>query len=178
MGHFPLLPVEEEARLHDRHVRENFVERVFCHHRWLRFRKERFSARRLREFHQRHKYILLARSQRHWSELDRVVAQAGGRRSGMEVAGRYAMGFFQALKQIPTVKKHVNLLQHISGFFKEDLDASDREELRGEIERYRRGLVPRLVPQTLIRHHSRRLGLRHIEEQVYLSSHPMLQYDS
>ena len=183
MERFPLLPVEDEARLYDHRLRENFLERVFCHHRWLLFRKARFSARRLLEFHLGHKYLLLAHSGRHLRELERLVARAAnkGQLPGQEAADRYARGFFDALKILPTVKTHVNVLQRISRSFKDGLGSAEREELLVAMERFRRGLVPRLVPVTLIHHHLRRLKIRCIEGQFYLSPHPkelLLKYDS
>lgn len=174
MEHFPLLPVEEEGRLGDPLLRENFIERVFCYHRWLLLRDDRLSARKLQEFHGRHKFLLQAHSERHLRELGRIVAKTAekGRRSSLEAADEYAKGFFEALKVVPTRRKHVNVLQHIAGFFKKRLDSLDREGLRDAIEDYRRGLVPRLVPQTLILQHSKRFSFSYVEEQFYLSPHP------
>jgi uncharacterized protein YbbK (DUF523 family)/uncharacterized protein YbgA (DUF1722 family) len=168
---FPLLPVEEEGRLNDPVLRENFIERVFCYHRWLLFRKERFTVGRLVELHRRHKFLILAHSDAHLRRLGRIVAGAKGRPAD-HVTAEYARAFFEALEKKPTVRTHVNVLQHILGFFKEKLDAGDRKELLDSIESYRRGRVPRLVPQTLILHHLRRCGIPYIEDQYYLSPHP------
>jgi uncharacterized protein YbbK (DUF523 family)/uncharacterized protein YbgA (DUF1722 family) len=172
----PALPVEEEGRLNDARLRENFIERVFCRHRWLLFRRQRFSPARLGEFHRRHKFLLLAHSETSLRRLGRVAASAKGRPAD-ETAAEYERLFFDALAVLPTVKSHTNVLQHMAGFFKEQLDPGDMRELHDAIDSFRRGHLPRLVPLTLIRHHLRRLlaaypKLSYIDEQYYLAPHP------
>ncbi len=172
MEALPHLPVEEDGRLNDPRLRENFIERIFACHRWLLFRRERFSAGRLVDFHRRHKYVLLAHSERHLRKLGRIVAGDSKKRLTAETADEYADVFFEALAIVPTVKSHVNALQHIAGFFKDRLEAGDKKELHDAIDGYRRGVLPRLVPQTLILHHLRREKIAYIEDQVYLSPNP------
>lgn len=167
----PYLPVEEEGRLNDPVLRENFIERAFAYHRWLILSRERFSLRRLVEFHARHKYLLLSHSEKHLRELGRLVAGAKGKPKD-EVVAAYAEGFFSGLQVKTTVRKHVNVLQHIAGFLRAGIDDDDRQELAESIESYRRGRVPRLVPQTLILHHLRRTELDYIKDQYYLTPHP------
>lgn len=167
----PWLPVEEEGRLCDPVIRENFIERVFAYHRWLLFNRERFSVGRLVEFHRRHKFLLLAHSEKHMRELGRVVAAAKGKQKA-EVLQAYGEAFFAGLSTKTTVRKHVNVLEHIGGFLKEKVDAGDRVELAESIENYRRGLVPRIVPQTIILHHLRRTGVPYMHDQYYLSPGP------
>ncbi len=172
MESLPFLPVEEEGRLNDPRLRENFIERVFAHHRWMLFRLERFTPARLVEFHSRHKFLLLAHSVKHLRKLGRVVAGESRKRLTVEAADEYAGVFFEALSVLPTVKSHVNVLQHIAGFFKDRLDTGDKMELHNSIDGYRRGVLPRLVPQTLILHHLRREKIAYIADQVYLSPNP------
>jgi uncharacterized protein YbgA (DUF1722 family) len=167
----PYLPVEEEGRLSDPALRENFVERVFCYRRWRTFRSGRPSVRALSEFHARHKFLIMAHSERHMRRLGGLAAGAGGR-SLAEAVAEYEEGFFEALSIPPTVRKQVNVLQHLCGFFKKRLDAEDRRELQEVLEDYRLGLVPRIVPVTLIRHHLRRCAISYVAEQAYLSPHP------
>lgn len=171
MKRLPWLPVEEEGRLNDPVLRENFIERVFAYHRWLVLTKARYSIRRLVEFHTRHKYLLLSHSEKHMRQLGRIVAAAKGRPKN-DVLEEYGSAFFGGLAIRTTVRKHVNVLQHICGFFKDKIDAGDRQELVESIESYRRGLVPRLVPQTLILHHLRKAEVPYMDEQYYLSLHP------
>jgi uncharacterized protein YbgA (DUF1722 family)/uncharacterized protein YbbK (DUF523 family) len=167
----PWLPVEEEGRLCDPVIRENFIERVFAYHRWLLFGRERYSTGRLVEFHRRHKFLLMAHSEKHMRELGRIVAAAKGKPKA-EVLRAYGEAFFAGLGTKTTVRRHVNVLQHIAGFLKEKIDAGDRKELAETIENYRQGLVPRIVPQTLILHHLRRAEVPYMADQYYLSPGP------
>jgi uncharacterized protein YbbK (DUF523 family)/uncharacterized protein YbgA (DUF1722 family) len=168
---FPHLPLEEEGRLNDPLLRENFIERVFCYHRWLLFTKERFTVGRLVEFHGRHKYVLMAHSEKHLRKLGPLVAAAKGR-PPQEVMTEYSALFFEGMAATATVSRHVNVLQHTCGYFRERLDAADRKEILEAIENYRLGLVPRIVPQTLMLHHVRRLEVPYLEDQYYFLPHP------
>jgi len=168
---FPCLPMEEEGRLNDPLLRENFIERVFCYHRWLLFTRERFTVGRLVEFHGKHKFVLMAHSEKHLRKLGPIVAAAKGR-PPREVLAEYAALFFEGMAASATVSRHVNVLQHACGFFREKLDAADRKEILESIEDYRRGLVPRIVPQTLVLHHVRRLQVPYLQDQYYFLPHP------
>jgi uncharacterized protein YbgA (DUF1722 family)/uncharacterized protein YbbK (DUF523 family) len=167
---FPALPVEEEGRLSDPVLRENFIERVFAMARWRAFLARRPRARDLVAFHAAHKLAVLAHSPVHYAQLGRLVAAARAvSRSTLE---EYARVLMEALAIRATPARHVNVLQHVAGFFKRRLDVDERVELREIIEEYRQGLVPLVVPVTLIRHHVRRLAIAYLREQVYLSPHP------
>jgi uncharacterized protein YbgA (DUF1722 family)/uncharacterized protein YbbK (DUF523 family) len=167
----PTLPVEEEGRLTDAGLRENFIERVFAAGRWQAFTASRPRARDLVAFHAAHKLAILAHSPRDYAALGRLVAGAGARASG-EVVERYGEAFMRALAVRATRARHTNVLQHLAGFFKRQLTGDERAELAEVIEEYRRGLVPLVVPVTLVKHHVRRLGLAYLADQVYLSPHP------
>ena len=173
----PLLPVEEEGRLADAAIRENFIERVFAAARWRAFTGARPDPGELVAFHTAQKLAVLAHSPAHYARLGRLVAGAGRRRSrggaGMDqVLPLYGALLMEGLQVRATRARHVNVLQHVAGFFKRDLDGADRAELAAVIEDYRRGLVPLVVPLTLVRHHVRRLGLGYLADQVYLNPHP------
>jgi uncharacterized protein YbgA (DUF1722 family)/uncharacterized protein YbbK (DUF523 family) len=171
MERLPLLPVEEEGRLTDAGIRENFIERVFAAARWRRFRAARPRPGALVAFHAAQKFAVLAHSPSHYSRLGRLVADAG-RRPMPELLDEYAAIFAAALAVRATRGRHVNALQHMAGFLTRDLDANDRAELAAVVEDYRRGLVPLVVPLTLLKHHVRRLGAAYLADQVYLSPHP------
>lgn len=171
MAQLPELPFEEEGRLMDPVLRENFVERVFVYHRWQQLTAQRLTARGLVEFHTRHKFIVLAHDEKRYRELGRLVATAG--RSGMaELGRRYIQLLMQALKKPATRTRHANVLQHLFGFFKQHLDAADKREMLAVIDNYRRGQVPLVVPITLIRHYLRRFPDAYVSEQYYLAPHP------
>jgi uncharacterized protein YbgA (DUF1722 family)/uncharacterized protein YbbK (DUF523 family) len=167
----PELPFEEEGRLMDPVLRENFIERVFVYHRWQQLHARRLSPRGLVEFHARHKFIVLAHDEKAYRALGRLVAGAG--RGGIaELGQRYIRELMQALRKPATRARHTNVLQHITGFFKQQLDADDKRELQGLIDNYRRGQLPLVVPVTLIRHYLRRFPDTYLAEQYYLAPHP------
>jgi uncharacterized protein YbgA (DUF1722 family)/uncharacterized protein YbbK (DUF523 family) len=168
---FPHLPVEEEGRLNDARIRENFVERVFAYHRLVNFFAGRWTHGGLVAFHTRHMLELMTHSPRICTELGRTVADGRGR-DRAELRAEYETAFMSALALIPTAARHVNVLWHIAGYFRDRLDSDARRELAALIEDYRRGLVPLIVPITLIRHYVRLFAVAYLEGQVYLEPHP------
>ena len=171
LDRFPLIPVEEEGRLCDPLLRENFIERVFCYRRWQDLVQRGVTRQGLVRFHTVHKYLLLAHSAPHYRQLGRLVAQVNEYRP-KDLAIRYGELFMQALAVKATVRKHVNVLQHILGHFKERLDAQEKAELLGVIADYHQGLTPLIVPLTLIKHYVQLFDVAYIREQVYLNPHP------
>lgn len=167
----PLLPIEEEGRLCDPVLRENFIERIFAYRRLRDFFAARWTQGGLVAFHAAHKYQLLSHSETGYRALGRLVAE-GRRLPRGELRRRYEEGFMQALSMRATVRRHVNVLQHMLGFFKQRLDAADKQEALSVIDDYRRGLVPLVVPLTLLRHFVRRFDVAYLQGQHYLEPHP------
>jgi uncharacterized protein YbgA (DUF1722 family)/uncharacterized protein YbbK (DUF523 family) len=168
---FPSLPVEEEGRLSDPRLRENFVERVFAYWRLRGLFSGRWNLGTLVEFHTAHKLILMAHSPEAYRQLGRLVARARGV-GRKDLERRYTEQFMSALTVIATPRRHANVLQHMAGYFKNLLDAKSKAELGAAIDDYRRGLVPLVVPMTLLRHHVRVHGVSYLEGQHYLAPHP------
>jgi len=171
MEAFPLLPIEEEGRLNDLRLRDNFITRVFSYRRLTALRDSSPRSADLVAFHTAHKYLLLAHSPPHYARLGRLVADLT-RVPRTEWIDRYGQGFLEALGVMATARKHVNVLQHIMGFFKNHLTAAEKRELLGLIDDYAGGLVPLIVPITLINHYVARFGVTYVAEQVYLRPHP------
>lgn len=168
---FPDLPVEEEGRLSDPALRDNFVERVFAYWRLRRLFGERWTVGSLVRFHTAHKLMLMAHAPVAYQHLGRVVARA--KKSPRALLERtYTSAFMAALAQIATRQKHTNVLQHAAGYFKDHLDRESKAELIGAIADYRRGHVPLIVPITLLRHHVRVHRVEYLSGQVYLEPHP------
>lgn len=167
---FPALPVEEEGRLNDAAIRENFIERVFAAARWRALLQAEPRPRDLVAFHAAQKFAILAHSPAHYAKLGRLVASAGARTR--EKLGEYGTLFMEALAVRATRARHGNVLQHLAGFFKRQLDAPSRAELAELIQEYRGGLVPLVVPLTLVKHYVRNFDLTYLADQVYLSPHP------
>jgi uncharacterized protein YbgA (DUF1722 family)/uncharacterized protein YbbK (DUF523 family) len=171
MQRMPLLPVEEEGRLRDPAIRENFIERVFAFRRLKDLLASGCRSRDLVAFHAAHKYLLLAHHPQGFKELGKKVAVAGltpARQRGLS----YAEGFMTVLRHPATVKRHVNVLQHLAGYLKRSLSPEDKRELGAILEDYRLGFVPRIVPLTLLQHHLARHPVEALTHQVYLHPHP------
>ena len=167
----PSLPVEEEGRLTDPRLRENWIERVFAYRRLRTLFAGRWTRGDLVRFHTAHKLQLMAHSPQHYAALGRLVADAKvlGRAPVLEA---YERGFMEALRHLATPRRQVNVLQHVLGYFRGRLDERDRRELAGLVDDYGRGLLPLIVPITLIRHHVTREGIAYLDGQVYLDPHP------
>ena len=175
MDALPLLPIEEEGRLRDDPLRENFVERVFAYRRVKDLFTGRWTVGQLVAFHTREKLLLLAHAPEAYRTLGRVVAAAKDRPRA-ELAGEYAAGFMEALQRRASKGRETNVLQHVAGYFKDLASADERAEMGEAIADYRAGLVPLVVPLTLLKHHVRRHadapGVAWLAGQTWLSPHP------
>lgn len=171
MTQFPLMPVEEEGRLNDPRLRENFIERVFAFHRWQEQLAGAKSASALVRFHTRHKFLLLAHGERHYRHLGRLVGETK-KHPLRQTYDKYGEGFMQALAVRVSAKKQANVLEHMMGYFSELLSAPERAELVDLIRDYRRQLVPLIAPITLMRHYVRKYDIAYLHDQVYLSPSP------
>jgi uncharacterized protein YbgA (DUF1722 family)/uncharacterized protein YbbK (DUF523 family) len=169
MRNNPLLPVEEEGRLGDPRLRENFIQRVYVLHRWQQLVAEGLTPSSLTRFHARHKLIIM--SHENYADLGQLLA-AVTKANINEVANRYIAQLMMALKKVASRKNHVNVLQHIQGYLKKELDAEDKAELCEVIERYRQGEIPLIVPLTLLKHHFRKNSDPYIEDSYYMSPYP------
>ena len=171
MQEMPLLPVEEEGRLNDPALRESFIERVFAYRRWKTLMAADPSRGTIVDFHTRHKLLLLAHSEPHLRRLGPIVGAAKSRRFA-EVLDEYGRVFLEALAVHATPKRNANVLQHAAGFFSDQITAEDRAELQEAIDDHRKGLVPLLVPLTLVRHYARKFKVRYLLDQVFFQPHP------
>jgi uncharacterized protein YbgA (DUF1722 family)/uncharacterized protein YbbK (DUF523 family) len=172
MEHFPLLPVEDEGRLHDPILRENFIERIFVLQRWRDLLAARPTLGALVAFHTRHKLLILSHSTRHYRELGRLVARAS-ELPIQELYDRYQSQLMEGLCLKATAPKNTNVLYHLMGYFKKDLSADEKQELLEIIDYYRQGFVPLVVPVTLINHYVRKYNQLYLKEQFYLHPHPV-----
>ena len=172
MEHFPLLPVEEEGRLHDTGLRENFIERIFTLKRWREIRNVKSSRGALVDFHARHKLLLLSHSTKLYQAMGKLVASQKSL-SMQDLFLQYETLLMEAVKLKTTPKKNVNVLQHMMGYFKEQLSADEKKELLEIIDHYQRGFLPLIVPLTLIGHYVRKYDQPYLREQIYLNPHPL-----
>ncbi len=171
MKKLPLLPVEEEGRLGDPGLRENFIMRVFVYHRWQRMLQQGLSVAGLQAFHAAHKYLVMAHNQAAYKRMGKMLAEVDGNNTKV-VSCLYMEELMTALKRPARRKQHVNVLHHLLGYLKKYLDSEDKAEMLEVIGDYGNGIVPLIVPITLLKHHFRRHPNDYIERQVYLTPHP------
>lgn len=172
MEHFPLLPVEDEGRLHDPKLRENFIERIFTLKRWREVLERKESRGNVVDFHARHKLLILSHSPKHYQTMGKFVARVKDLPL-KELYRQYQTLLMESLELKTTLKKNANVLQHMMGYFKEQLSTDEKQELLEVIDHYRQEYVPLIVPITLIQHYVRKYDQPHLKQQVYLNPHPL-----
>lgn len=169
--HFPLLPMEEEGRLNDPDIRENFIERIFSYRRWKSFLAGGPSVHKMVEFHTGNKLLMMAHSPQIYREMGVLVAHGAGM-ALTDLLQCYEELYMKGLALHATVKKNTNVLQHIMGYFKQQLSAGEKAELAEIIGQYHDRLLPLIVPMTLLRHYINKYDQHYLKGQVYLAPHP------
>jgi len=170
--HFPLIPAEEQGRLHAPKHRETFIEQIFTLKRWREALGKRKSMSRLVDFHSWHKLLIMSHSPNHARMMGKLAA--GGKSPDMiDRFERYEVLLMEALRLKATLKKNINVLQHIMGYFKKDLSSDEKKELLDIFDQYLRGFVPLIVPVTLLNHYVRKYDQPYLEKQIYLNPHPL-----
>jgi len=172
MDHFPLLPVEDEGRLHDPKLRDNFIERIFALKRWREILSKKDSRGNVVDFHTRHKLLILSHSPKHYQMMGKLVAQAKDL-SLKQLYQEYQTLLIESLYLKTSPKKNSNVLQHMLGYFKEQLCSDEKKELLEAIDHYREGYIPLVVPITLISHYVRKYDQPYLKKQIYLNPHPL-----
>ncbi|MEJ2695821.1 MAG: DUF523 and DUF1722 domain-containing protein [Candidatus Sulfobium sp.] len=172
MERFPLLPVEDEGRLNDPVLRENFIERVFVFRRWRGLLEKRLTAGSLVAFHSDHKLLILSHSPAHYRSLGPLVAHAKDHPL-RELHSEYIKILMEGLRLISTRAKNTNVLHHIMGYFRKNISASEKAELLEIIGNYKTGLLPLIVPVVLLNHYVRIYDVPYLKRQYYLNPHPL-----
>lgn len=171
MDRFPLLPVEDEGRLHDPVLRENFIERIFIYKRW----QELLSAGKTRgglvDFHTRHKLLIMAHSPKHYREMGKFLADAK-KHTIQDLYENYAGLLHAGLSLRSNTKKNLNVLLHIMGYFKKQLSADEKQELLEIFDQFKQHYLPLIVPITLLNHYVNKYDQAYLKSQVYLNPHP------
>ncbi len=171
MDHFPLLPTEEEGRLHDPRLRENFIESIFALKRWREAKAEGSTLGKLVAFHTQNKLQLMSHSLVEYRAMGKLVAM-GKELPVKDLYGQYEVLLLKALSLKCTVKKHTNVLQHMMGYFKKQLSPDEKQELLDVIFDYKNGMTPLIVPVTLFNHYVRKYDENYLKQQTYLNPHP------
>lgn len=170
MQKMPLLPVEEDGRLNDRPLRENFLQRVYAYQQWQQLQQQDFSVKALLQFHARYKLILMAHSPQNYQRLGQIAANS--HHDLADASQQYIQLFMQTLTQLAQRKGHVNVLQHLQGYYKKYLNALQRKELTLLINKYRLGIVPLWAPLTLLNHYQTIYPNSYVQQQAYLAPYP------
>ena len=172
MEHFLLLPVEDEGRLHDPNLRENFIERIFALKRWREALTKKENRGNVVNFHTKHKLLIRSHSPKHYQAMGKLVAKAKDLPL-KELYQKYQTLLMESLYLKTSPKKNANVLQHMMGYFKEQLSSDEKQELLEVIDHYREGYIPLVVPITLISHYVRKYNQPYLKQQIYLNPHPL-----
>ena len=171
MESYPYLPIEEEGRLQDAKIRENFIIRIFAYKRLQDLYAEKFNKNKFIEFHTIHKYLILSHSTKHYQLLGKMIGNIKNIKED-DLKEQYRNLFMESLKLKATVKKHTNVLQHILGFMKNELSAYEKKSVLDSIDDYYNGLVPLIVPITLLKNFIFKYDIAYVKDQTYLNPHP------
>ena len=172
MEHFSLLPVEDEGRIHDPGLRENFIERIFTLKRWREVITKKESWENVVDFHTKHKLLILSHSPKHYQGMGKLVAHAEDLPL-KEFYWQYQTWLMESMKLKATPRKNADVLQHMMGYFREQLSSDEKQELLEVIDHYREGAIPLVVAMTLINHYVRKYNQPYLKQQVYLTPHPL-----
>ncbi len=172
MEHFPLIPVEDDGRLNDPSIRENFILQIFTMKRWRDNVAEKPRMANLVDFHTRNKLLVMCHSEKHYRLMGKLVAD-GKKLPIKELYDEYQSLLIEALKLKTTIRKNTNVLQHLMGYFKKQLSGDEKQELLEVFDQYRSEYVPLIVPITLINHYVRKYDQQYLKQQTYLNPHPL-----
>jgi uncharacterized protein YbgA (DUF1722 family)/uncharacterized protein YbbK (DUF523 family) len=172
MEHFPLIPVEDDGRLNDPSIRENFILQIFTMQRWRDNVARKQSMGNLVDFHTRNKLLIMSHSPKHYRSMGKLVAD-GKKMPIQELHQQYQLQLMEALKLKTTIRKNINVLQHLMGYFKKQLSTDEKQELLEIFDQYRSEYVPLIVPITLINHYVRKYDQPYLNQQTYLNPHPV-----
>jgi uncharacterized protein YbgA (DUF1722 family)/uncharacterized protein YbbK (DUF523 family) len=172
MEHFPLLPVEDEGRLYDPRLRDNFIERIFTMKRWREVRSKKVSRGSLIGFHTRHKFLILSHSPRHYRKMGNLVGKAKDLPL-IRLYQQYQTLLMESLQLKITTKKNANVLMHTMGYLKKQLTSDEKQELLEIIDHYQKEYIPLIAPITLMNHYIRKYDQPYLKQQVYLNPHPL-----
>lgn len=170
VNYFPEIPVEEDGRLQNPLLRENFIERVFIYSMWQELKNSNMNYKKLIEFHTKIKLTLMAHSSKHYTELGRLVAEG---KKDKDIFNKYFSKLMEGLTLKATISKNTNVLYHIIGYFKKLLTSDEKKELLEIIENYRKGYIPLIVPITMINHYVKKYRIEYLLNQYYLNPHPV-----
>lgn len=167
----PLLPVEEAGRLNDPGLRDNFLTRVFAFHDFKTNVAAAPTAKKLIDFYSRYKYQVMVHHVPSYFSIGRYLSNLSGRDINTS-SDEFFRLFMEALTHHATRRGNTNVIMHLRGYLKEHLNTQDKHELSQLIDSYKAGMVPLVVPLTLLKHHLLKLDNPYLKSQTFWSPHP------
>lgn len=171
LEHYPLLPMEEEGRLQDPWLRENFIMQLFAYDRYEQLKASQPNIADLVRFHSVHKFMLQSKDEKLYRELGNIVAN----RDNLPfetLLSRYELGFKTAISRKSSIKKTRNVLEHLAGFFKNDLTKSEKTVLHTQIDDFSDKIIPLIVPLSTIALYAHKYDTTYLLEQIFLNPYP------
>ena len=164
----PLLPVEEDGRLNDAVLRENFIAQVFAYHDWRVNVQNAAAAKKIVDYHSRYKYLIMAHNQSAYRQLGRMVAKSGI--GDIEsLAQKYIELFMKTVRKPANRRGHSNALYHLLGYLRDGVPGKVRQDIANHIEEYRVGIVNLAVPMSIMDHYLKLYGSEYVNRQAYLA---------
>lgn len=168
---YPYLPMEEEGRLNDPWLKENFLMQVFAYSDLQSFLKKELQYKDLVQFHTNYKYLIFAKSEKSYKQLGRIVANHE-KKPIDEILKIYELEFLKAISEKSTIKKTYNVLLHIVGYFKKLITKEEKEHLITACEEYKQGIIPLIAVTKLINLYVTRFDEKYLKTQKFLHPYP------
>lgn len=168
---YPYLPMEEEGRLQDPWLRENFLMQIFAYEELFEFLKKESSMKELIDFHTSYKYLIYSKSQLSYKTLGNIVANQEGKEFN-EILEEYKKYFLIAIALKSNIKKTYNVLLHIFGYFKKLITSEEKQDLLEAIEDFKNELIPLIAVIKLLNIYANRFSLEYLQKQKFLNPYP------
>jgi uncharacterized protein YbgA (DUF1722 family)/uncharacterized protein YbbK (DUF523 family) len=168
---FPLIPMEEEGRLNDPWLRENFVMQLFAYDDFEKFKSTDPSMKDLVAFHQSYKFMLQAKNDMMYRELGQIVGNHEGLKFD-ELLRQYEILFKTAIGQKSSIGKNRNVLEHMAGFVKDKISSVEKEMLHEQIEEYAHKIVPLIAPLSRLYMFAKEYDVEYLLGQKFLHPYP------
>ncbi len=168
---FKYLPIEEEGRLNDPWLKENFLMQVFAYGDLKEFLKNVTSPNELVEFHTSYKYLILAKSEHSYKTLGNIVAN-NPKRELHEQLKLYEEEFLKAISEKSTINKTYNVLLHITGYFKKLITKEEKEHILNACNEYKNEYIPLIAVTKIINLYVARFDQSYLAKQKFLHPYP------
>lgn len=167
---FPYAAVEDEGRLYNYRIRDNFLMKIFMNADFRRV-KESNSLNELIKFQSRNKLLLMSNSQKYMKILGRIVANSE-EKNIETIIEEYEKNLKLAFQKIPKYTSNINVLMHAMGYFSKYITKKETELILDSLEKYKMGKLPISTPMLLVKSYAVRFNINYILEQTYFNPYP------